>query len=142
MPIKFEGILSRGPNRRGGIDAVSLRWWPCLIPGMNESGVFFEFSSKSEGSAESMEQRRQAAQDEYLRHRGSFQYTESDSSYSRTKASRQIGARLVILGPWEREMALVSIPRSVVDISTFTGVSTHPCGMLECTADYTASVNL
>ena len=46
MPIRFEGMLSRGPYKRGGIDAVSLRWWPCLVSSRNESGVFFELGSK------------------------------------------------------------------------------------------------
>ena len=76
LPLRLEGVLSLrdSPDQHGRSDAA-LAWWPRLANSNAEAGVFFELGSENQVWGADTRQKRQAAKDEFLLHRGRFRHT-------------------------------------------------------------------
>ena len=75
LPLRLEGVLLRGTSdRREWSDAI-LDWWPSLVTSNADSGAFFELGSENQVSKADTREKLQAAQNEFLLHRGRFHHT-------------------------------------------------------------------
>ena len=76
LPIRIEGILVPGGNpERPEWHRVSLMWWPRIVNGESESGVFFELGSWDQIRGGATNEMLENAQQEYLETRGRFTYS-------------------------------------------------------------------
>ena len=76
LPIKIEGVLVLGGNpERPERHRVSLMWWPRIVNGDSESGVFFKLGSWDQIRGEATNEMLENAKQEYLEKRGRFTYS-------------------------------------------------------------------
>ena len=76
LPVRIEGILVPGGNpERPEWHRVSLMWWPRIVNGDSESGVFFELGSWDQIRGGATNEMLENAQQEYLEERGRFTYS-------------------------------------------------------------------
>ena len=86
LPLKLEGVLSLTdtPDRRERSNAA-LMWWPRLVNGDAESGVFLELGSRNDAIGRDTRGKLEAAKDDFLLHRGRFQALPGNDSRPATK---------------------------------------------------------
>ena len=76
LPIRIEGVLVPGGNPEPPEwHRVSLMWWPRIVNGDSESGVFFELGSWDQIRRGATNEKLENAQQEYLEKRGRFTYS-------------------------------------------------------------------
>ena len=76
LPIRIEGVLVPGGNPEAPEwHRVSLMWWPRVVNGDSEPGVFFELGSWDQIRGGATNEKLENAQQEYLEKRGRFTYS-------------------------------------------------------------------